>query len=489
MTGTVYILTNDAMPGQLKIGMTTRDPHERARELSRGTGVALPFVVVYSAKVPDALAAEKLIHQRLHRFRTNRRREFFELPLKDAVKELNKIVETVRQGLLSRRMMSVFGETKTLMVTVMFLLIASSLFCFGCPVAVPQAQHQWVYIGTGSPEGIFRCELDPETGKLTQPEVAAKLNGPSFLELSPDGKTLYSVGSVPKMKVGSVFSFAIDPSTGALKQTGMAPSGGNGPCHVSVDDAGKFLIVSNYGGGSCATIMLGDDGRIVKQADEVQHEGSSVNKQRQAGPHAHCGFFSNDGKRAYVCDLGLDKLLIYNVDRTTGKLTANDPPFIKLPDGTGPRHMHIINEGKTILVNGELNNTINVIEIDPTTGGGTVKQSVPTLPLGFAGQNTTSEIRLHPNGKFIYVANRGQNSIAGYTWNDNKLSLIGFADDGINIPRNFRIDDTGKWLLVANQDGNNVNVFAIDAETGKLTATGQKIDVPRPMCVKFLPKE
>jgi 6-phosphogluconolactonase len=375
----------------------------------------------------------------------------------------------------------------------------SVLASAGLGLAAPPASGKyWVYLGTytnkGSSKGIQRCELDLATGMLSAPEVAAEMTNPSFVALSPDGKTLYAVGEVgggPKAE-GGVAAFRVDPKTGGLTKLNELSTGGAGPCHVSTDPAGKFVITANYGGGSFAVFAAKPDGGLASRTAFVQHTGSSVNKQRQAGPHAHCGFFDDAGKLAFVSDLGLDKVLVYKLNPADGAVAANDPPAIKLPDGAGPRHFQIAADGKTAYVCGELDSTVNVVKMDPDAGKFEVVQTLSTLPGGkpVAG-NSTAEVRIHPNGKFVYVSNRGHNSVAVFKVDPatGKLSEAGHATSAdVKTPRNFNLDPTGSWMLVASQDGDNVAVFRVDPETGMATATGDKVTVGRPVCVKFLAK-
>ena len=349
------------------------------------------------------------------------------------------------------------------------------------------ADPSWAYFGgytggrTGG-KGIMVSRFD--AGKLTDPELAATVGSPSFLCPAPDGKTLYAVGesSGPAPDGGPVYAFRVEKSTGKLTLINSLPSGGNGPCHVAVDPAGEFAVVANYGGGSAALFRLGANGRLVARTAFVQHARPANPKGRQNAPHAHCGRFDPTGRFVLVCDLGLDLVLVYRLDRATGTLTAAMP--IILPPGSGPRHMDLTPDGKTLFVNGELNSTVNVIKLDLAGGKSEVAQTLSTLPKPTEG-NTTAECRLHPSGKFVYVSNRGHNSIACFTWEAGKLSPIGYATEGIKTPRNFNFDLSGQFLLVANQDGNDVVEFKI-GESGLPKPTGVVVKTPAPVCVKFV---
>jgi 6-phosphogluconolactonase len=379
------------------------------------------------------------------------------------------------------------------------LSLAPTLSAFGEPAKPPASGKYWVFFGTytngkSTSKGIYRAEFDLATGKLSAPELAAEMANPTFLTLSPDGKTLYAIGEIsgqgPKKNEGAVVAFRVDPATGGLTKLNELTTGGPGPCHVNTDATGKYVITANYGGGSCALYTTKPDGSLDARTTFIQHEGSSVNKARQAGPHAHCGFFDATGKLAFVTDLGLDKVLVYKLNPADGTMTANDPAFVKLPDGAGPRHLHINAANDTAYVCGELDSTVNVVKMDPEKGKFEVVQSLSTLPQPTGG-NSTAEVRIHPTGKFVYVSNRGHDSVAVFRVDADtgKLTAAGHAKSAdVKVPRNFNIDPTGKWMLIASQNGDNVAVFAIDPETGMPKATGEKVTLGRPVCVKFLAK-
>lgn len=353
-----------------------------------------------------------------------------------------------------------------------------------------------VYIGTytgGNGGGIHLSELDPVSGKLSSPRVAAETVNPSFLAIHPSRKFLYAVGEVSDLggkKTGGISAFAIDPKSGDLKLINQQSSGGGGPCHLVVDGTGKAVLVANYGGGSVACLPIHDDGSVKPASTFIQHQGSSVDKQRQQGPHAHSINLDAANKFAVAADLGLDKLLVYRFDPTKGSLAPNDPPSTSLPPGGGPRHFAFHPNGKFAYANNEMTSTVSALAYDAATGKLTELQTISTLPEPTPG-NSTAETRVHPNGKFVYVSNRGHNSIALFAVDPatGKLSPLGHESTRGKVPRNFNIDPSGKFLLAANQDSANVVVFRIDEQTGKLTATGSEIQVPRPVCVRFVSLE
>ena len=358
--------------------------------------------------------------------------------------------------------------------------------------AATAADSYWVYFGgytggkTGG-KGVMVASLDAKTGQLTKPELAVEVGSPSFLAVAPSGKTLYAVGEGGGGKDGGpVYAFRIDPATGLLTKLNQLGSGGSGPCHIATDAAGKFAVVSNYGSGSMAVFSLNDDGSLKTRTAFVQHAGKSKNKGNQEGPHAHCGAFDPTGEFVLVADLGIDKVLIYKLDRATGAVTPHTTPFVTMPPGAGPRHFEIDPSGKRLFVCGEIDSTVNAVTLDLAGDKTAVTQSLSTLPQPTPG-NSTAECRIHPSGKFVYVSNRGHNSIAAFKNDGGKLTAIGHATEGIKVPRNFNIEPGGKWMLVASQAGDNVSVFSI-GDDGVPKPTGVTVATPAPVCVKFLAK-
>ena len=348
-----------------------------------------------------------------------------------------------------------------------------------------------VYFGTytsgrNGSEGIYRSVLNTETSELSDPVLAVKAENPSFLEIHPSGKLLYAVSE--SGRTGTVSAYAIDGNTGNLKLLNSRPSGGSGPCHVNIDYAGKNVLVANYGSGSASVIPIKSDGSLAEPTGVVQHEGSSVNPQRQKGPHAHSVNLSPDNRFAFVADLGLDKIMIYKLNVEKGTITANDPAFAKVKPGAGPRHFTFGADGRYAYVINEMGGTVTAFTYEPASGALAEIQTITTLPDGFAGSSSCAEVRVHPGGRFLYGSNRGHDSIAVYRIDPAKGTL-GFVEHeraGIKTPRNFNIDPTGRFCLVANQGGNSVVVFRIDQKTGSLEPTDNKISIGRPVCIRFL---
>jgi len=348
-----------------------------------------------------------------------------------------------------------------------------------------------VYFGTytsgaNSSKGIYRSVLDTETGELSAPALAVEAKNPSFLEIHPGGKFLYAVSE--SGNAGTVSAFAIDPDTGNLKLLNSRPSGGSGPCHVNIDRSAKNVLVTNYSSGSASVIPIAVDGSLAEPTGFVQHEGSSINPQRQKGPHAHSINVSPDNRFAFVADLGLDKIMIYKLNVEKGTITANDPAFSKVKPGAGPRHFAFGVDGRYAYVINELDGTVTAFAYEPASGTLTEIQTITTLPDGFTGSSSCAEVRMHPNGRFLYGSNRGHDSIAVYRIDPAKgtLTFVEHERADIKTPRNFNIDPTGKFCLVANQGGNSIVVFRIDQKTGALEPTGNKISIGKPVCIRFL---
>ena len=360
-------------------------------------------------------------------------------------------------------------------------------------LAIADDPATWVYVGTytgGKSQGIYVSKLNPTTGALAPAEVAAEIKNPSFLAIHPSQKFLYAVSEVSDSAgkpTGGVSAFAVDSTTGILKLLNQQSSQGAGPCHLVIDRTGKNALVANYGGGSCASLPIGDDGRLAEASAAIQHKGKSVNPGRQDGPHAHSVNLDPSNRFAFVADLGLDQVLIYRFDAIKGTLAANDPPFAPVAAGSGPRHFAMHPSGKSAYVINEMANTVTVFAFDATRGSLQELQSVSTLPPDFKGTSHTAEVVVHPSGKFVYGSNRGHDSLAIFAVDPatGKLTSRGNQSTGGKTPRNFAIDPSGKWLLAENQDSGTIVVLGINPETGALTQTGHSLEVPVPVCVRF----
>jgi 6-phosphogluconolactonase len=376
--------------------------------------------------------------------------------------------------------------------------LAVLLVCGTLAVAAdaPKAGPMWVFVGTYTgpkSKGVYRCEFDPATGKLSDPELAAETANPSFLAVHPSRRFLYAVGEVNNFggqKVGAVSAFGLDAKTGQLTPLNQQPSGGSGPCHLALDHAGRCVVVANYGSGSAASLPIDADGRLRPPASMMQHSGKSHDPRRQEGPHAHSANIDKGNRFAVVADLGLDKVMVYRLDPDRGTLTPNDPPSAEVTPGSGPRHFAFHPDGKHAYVINELASTVTAFTYDAGRGVLTPTQTVSTLPAGLKVANSTAEVQVHPSGKFLYGSNRGHDSIAVFRIDPQtgELTPAGHQPTGGKTPRNFGIDPSGAYLLAANQDSDSITVFRIDPATGGLTPTGQSVSVGKPVCVKFVPK-
>jgi len=340
-----------------------------------------------------------------------------------------------------------------------------------------------MYIGTytrGDSKGIYSYRFDPASGKLTEVGVAAEMGNPSFLYLTPNGKRVYAVG-----EASSGIVAAFDASgDGKLTKINEKESGGNGPCHIVADKAGKVVLVAHYGSGSVAAFKIDSKGGIGDRTALVQHEGSSVDQNRQSGPHAHSVTLSKSEKFVVVGDLGLDQYVVYALDANKGTLTKHSAA--KTKPGGGPRHFSFAPDFKHAYGVLEMGGEMTAFVWDEGKGELKEIQTLSTLPADYSGPKSCAEVLVHPTGRFVYSSNRGHDSIAHFVVEaGGKLSFEGTTPSGGKTPRNFRIHPSGNWLIAANQDGGNLVVFKIDKSTGKLTPSGEQAKVPFPVCIKF----
>jgi 6-phosphogluconolactonase len=271
-------------------------------------------------------------------------------------------------------------------------------------------------------------------------------------------------------KSGGVTSFEVEKPGGQLTQINQQPSGGLGPCYVSTSADGETVFAANYGSGSVASLAADENGRLSPPVSVIQHQGSSINKERQAGPHAHFINLSLDDRFALAVDLGLDKILTYRFDPAAHTLTPADPPSSGIKPGAGPRHLAFHPSGNFVFVDNELENSVGVYQYDKAKGSLTEVELKSTVPAGFSEQSYPAEVMVSATGDYLYVTNRGHDSVAIFKIDQNtgRLTSIGFEPTGGKNPRGAVIDPSGRFMLVANMDSNNIAVFQIDAESGKL---------------------
>lgn len=333
------------------------------------------------------------------------------------------------------------------------------------------------------------ARLDTQTGRLSKPTRASDSVRPGFIVIHPDERHIYateSTGSAPGGTAGFVSAYQIKEPEGTLADMSTQPSGGLGPCHVSIDPSGTHLLVANYHGGSCAILPILPDGTLGAATSIQQHSGSGPHLIRQTAAHTHSINCDPTGRFALAADLGMDKIMIYRLNTASGTLMPNDPPFIKTESGDGPRHLTFHPSGKFVYACMELGNT--VVTYEYKNGTLTKIQTRPTLPAECDSKNDASEICLTPDGRFLYVGNRGHDSLAIFAIDpeSGKLTALGHEPTRGKHPRNFTIDPSGTFLIVANMHSDNAVVFRIDRATGKLEFTGNEIRVPAVSCVKFL---
>ena len=355
--------------------------------------------------------------------------------------------------------------------------------------APAMAEDMFVYFGShgaGPHIGFSVARFDTDTGKLTKPVFLEEAVAPAYFIIRPDGRRLYTCNSFPG---SSVSAYAIDPTSAKLTFLNQQPSGGGDPSYVSLGPSGRYLMVANFLGGSVAVFALRPDGSIGRRTALVQNIGTSLDPNDPKHAHAHSIRFDPSHRFVLVADLGLDKVLVYRLNPKTGALTPNDPPFVSVAPGSGPRHTAFDPRDRYVYAINETASSIVRFGWDSNRGVLTQFETVSTLPEGFTGVNTGAEILMHPSGKFLYATNRGNDSVAVFSVqaDTGRLTPLQFISTEGKTPRNAEFDPTGKWLLVTNQDSNNAVVYRIDQSTGRLTENGDPVSVPGPFCERFVP--
>lgn len=372
-------------------------------------------------------------------------------------------------------------------IPLFFLLMAA--LPFSDPSPSPLSGPEILYVGTFAAEGLFVVAFDREREAF---DVVQQLDGrgqPSFQALHPTRRYLYSASaeaSAHRADEGSVAAFQIDPASGMLSPLNEAPSAGSGACHVSVHPSGEFLYVSNYGSGSLGVFRVAVDGGVGDLLQRLDFAGSSVNPNRQRGPHTHSSVPSPDGRFVYVADLGADRIYVYAVNATNGLLIPAEPAYVSAHPGAGPRHLAVT--GSRLYAVEELLSQIAVYARDPQSGGLQLIERVPMLPDGFEGENTAAEVQLSPDGRFLYATNRGHDSVAAYEIDSEtgRLSPLGQTSTEGGHPRHFRIDPAGDFVWVANRDADQVRLFRRDPASGGLEDTETAVTIPKPVSVTYL---
>ncbi|HEY4329682.1 MAG TPA: lactonase family protein [Phycisphaerae bacterium] len=360
------------------------------------------------------------------------------------------------------------------------------------PGGAAQAKQYWVYVGNNGTTGIGLYKLDVEKGTLSADGMAAPANKPGFLAIAPNQKLLFAgvAGTGPANTAGAIESFSIDAATGKLTVINQQSSAGDEPAYVAVDPAGKNVLTANYGTATVAVLPFDTSGKLSPATTVITETGSSTDPSRQTHAYAHSINCDPSGKFAISCDLGADKLFLYKFDSTAGKLTANDPAFVTVPAGSGPRHLTFSPNGKFVYVLNEMGATVVAYSYDAAKGGLKQIQIIKTLKSDEKG-NTSAEVQIDPSGKFLYASNRLTTNYLTIFAIDQATGMLtqkGYQDAMGKTPRSYRIDPTGHFMVLANQDSDNLVLFKIDQATGMLTAVGQPIasNVKAPICVKFV---
>jgi 6-phosphogluconolactonase len=341
----------------------------------------------------------------------------------------------------------------------------------------------------GKGEGIYRFQLDTETGALKYRGLTPGIRNPSYLTVGPSGRTLYAVNELKEYEGspgGAVSAFTIDPQNGDLQFLNRFHTGGSDPCHVSVARSGTYLAVANFMSGSIALFSIGKEGTIKERSQFIQHHGSSVDPVRQKGPHAHSVSFDDRNSLVYVPDLGLDALMVYRFDAETGSLRLREDLTIATAPGSGPRHLALHADGVHGYLINELDSTVTVLSRRAGELRFKPSHTYSLLPVGFDGRSTASDIHLDPSGRWLYASNRGDDSIAVFAVDarSGDIKLQSHIPAGGKIPRNFCIDPTGRFMVVAAQDSDRITSFCIHPRTGIPKETGFTAEVPTPVCIK-----
>lgn len=344
----------------------------------------------------------------------------------------------------------------------------------------------------GEKGAVTAYRLSLADGTLSPQARTGGVENPFFLAVSPDGRFLYAVHALAfgGQEHEEVAAYAIDPKNGALTLLNRQSAKGSATCHLDVDATGKTLLLANYSSGSVAALPIRDDGSLGEAASFVQHTGGSqVDPKRQDGPYAHSFIVSPENRFAYAADLGLDQVRCYALDAAAAKLTPLDPAYAPSPPGGGPRHLAFHPDGRSLYAINELANTVSHYRYDAATGALTVAGgAVSTLPADFGGKSYTADLKITPDGKYLYGTNRGHDSIAIFRIAaDGSLTRTAIEPSRGKGPQNLLIAPGGRWLLCANMPGNNVAVFAIDPETGALKPAGDPVEVTSPSCIRLLP--
>jgi 6-phosphogluconolactonase len=330
--------------------------------------------------------------------------------------------------------------------------------------------------------------MESSSGKLAFETVIQNVINPSYLQIHPQSGFIYTVNEVQKFEGkpgGGVTAQSVEPEMRNFNLLNKQSSEGEDPCYISIDRTGRYALVANYSGGSLAMLPILSDGSLGPASQVIRHSGASIHPERQNSPHVHCILPDPTNQFAVAVDLGIDKLMIYRMDLEAGQL--HEHAEVKLQEGSGPRHLLFHPNDRTAYVICELNSTLVAYRYDSEAGTFDELQSVRTLPPGYEGRNLCADLHVTPDGKFLYASNRGHDSLAYFMIDahDGQLTFQDHIPTGGHEPRGFAIDPGGKFLLAANQNSNTIVTFLINPATGQLSRTGEEVELPMPVCIKF----
>ena len=372
----------------------------------------------------------------------------------------------------------------------LFTVILLSFF------SLAMAQDYFMLIGTytsGGSNGIYVHQFN-SVSAATKLIDSIKITNPSYLTVSPNRKFVYSVSEDANEKNmgGKVSSFSFDNIKGSLSLLNEQPSNGNHPCYITIDKTGRWVITGNYSSGTLAVLPVSSNGSLDPAVTTIQHTGQSVNTDRQTGPHVHATVLSPDNSYLFVPDLGLDKLMQYRFDKRNGALKEANEPYVMTKPGSGPRHFEFHPNKKYAYLLEELTGSVSAYTYTSKIGKLALIQNISTLPPDFLGYAGSADIHVSPDGNFLYASNRGEsNTIVIYAINKKNGSLIvaGYQSTLGKTPRHFSLDPGGNFLLVANQNSDEIIIFKVNKITGLLTDTGKRISVSKPVCIKWVKKK
>lgn len=360
-------------------------------------------------------------------------------------------------------------------------------------IQMTRAQETVVLVSSfvpGDDGGIQALHLNEESGELRKGHFTAGIPNAFFLAVSPDQKSAYSIDAPTfgGQQEEQIAAFRLDARAGMLTPLNRVTSRGTASCFLETDSTGKCLLLANYSTGSVVSYGIQKDGRLSEPVSFIQHTGSSINESRQKEPHAHCFVISPNNRFAYAADLGTDQIFCYALNPQTAELQPALQPFVRMPPGSGPRHLTFHPGGRWMYVINELKNSVTFMEFLPDSGMLIERQTISTLPADFNGTSYCADLKITPNGKFLYGTNRGHDSVAVYriAEDSGQLSLVDIVQSHGSGPQNLAITASGHLLLCANMPGNNLSVFRIQPEDGRISPLGSPLTIPGPACIRIL---